>query len=87
MDADERSRQKKWLAAYEERNRKHEEWREANKDDIARRVAKFRLAYDKIVEECRIRITSDGSGTYGLEDIDQKDGWVADFDPWPKNYA
>lgn len=74
---------------YEEQHRAAEEWREANKEDIAHRVAEFRRAYDKIVEEYRIRISSDGSGTFHLEDIDQKVGWggVADFDPWPKNYA
>lgn len=61
-----------------ERERKDKEWREANSEDIERRVAEFRSAYGKIVEQYRIQICWDYGGELLLVDIDQK-SWVAQF--------
>ena len=64
-----------------ERNRKAAEWREDNKEDIARRIAGFRRAYGEIVEEWRIRITENGGSGPMLVDIYQDIGWVGYFEP------
>lgn len=67
---------------YAEQRRAAREWREANKEDIARRVAEFRRAYDKIVEDFRLCIAGDYCDLY-LVDIDQKpsSAWVARLEP------
>ena len=66
----------------EERNRKYEKWRAANKEDIARRMAEFWASYDELVEQHRLCIGQDGSGTLLLFDIDHKDGAVAEINEW-----
>lgn len=61
-----------------EREQRYKEWAENNSEDIERRVAEFRRAYDKIVEEYRVQISWDYGGELCLADIDQK-CWLAQF--------